>query len=117
MHHSARRPSLPPGAAGIHSVLQGLICQYVHSSVGNHSLFFFPQGHLLSCTVHCLLWLQNMRQAAKRNVDDSDDDEDDNDEEEEGYQSELQTILESMTRRMIKCEMEDFELVSITDDV
>ncbi|XP_008317251.1 Fanconi anemia group I protein isoform X2 [Cynoglossus semilaevis] len=69
-----------------------------------------PLGHLLSCTVHCLLWLQNMRQAAKRNVDDSDDDEDDNDEEEEGYQSELQTILESMTRRMIKCEMEDFEL-------
>uniref|UniRef100_A0A4W6EFY2 FA complementation group I n=1 Tax=Lates calcarifer TaxID=8187 RepID=A0A4W6EFY2_LATCA len=31
-------------------------------------------------------------------------------EEEEGYQSELQTILESMTRRMIKCELEDFEL-------
>uniref|UniRef100_A0A3B4YFJ0 FA complementation group I n=1 Tax=Seriola lalandi dorsalis TaxID=1841481 RepID=A0A3B4YFJ0_SERLL len=31
-------------------------------------------------------------------------------EEEEGYQSELQTILESMTRRMIKSEMEDFEL-------
>lgn len=58
-----------------------------------------------------------MRQAAKRNIDGSDDDEDDNDEEEEGYQSELQTILESMTRRMIKCEMEDFELVSITDDV
>uniref|UniRef100_A0A671YDN1 FA complementation group I n=1 Tax=Sparus aurata TaxID=8175 RepID=A0A671YDN1_SPAAU len=31
-------------------------------------------------------------------------------EEEEGYQSELQTILESMTRRMIKSELEDFEL-------
>uniref|UniRef100_A0A668AJ14 FA complementation group I n=1 Tax=Myripristis murdjan TaxID=586833 RepID=A0A668AJ14_9TELE len=36
--------------------------------------------------------------------------DDDQDEEEEGYQSELQTILESMTRRMIKSELEDFEL-------
>ncbi|XP_042351654.1 Fanconi anemia group I protein [Plectropomus leopardus] len=63
-----------------------------------------PLAHLLSCTVHCLLWLQNMRRSA--NADDSDDEE----EEEEGYQSELQTILESMTRRMIKSELEDFEL-------
>uniref|UniRef100_A0AAQ5X624 FA complementation group I n=1 Tax=Amphiprion ocellaris TaxID=80972 RepID=A0AAQ5X624_AMPOC len=31
-------------------------------------------------------------------------------EEEEGYQSDLQAILESMTRRMIKSELEDFEL-------
>lgn len=60
----------------------------------------------MSCTVHCLLWLQNMRRSA-------DSDDDDDDEEEEGYQSELQTILESMTRRMIKSELEDFELVQI----
>uniref|UniRef100_A0A671Y735 FA complementation group I n=1 Tax=Sparus aurata TaxID=8175 RepID=A0A671Y735_SPAAU len=39
-----------------------------------------------------------------------DDDEGEEEEEEEGYQSELQTILESMTRRMIKSELEDFEL-------
>lgn len=64
-------------------------------------LFSVFKAHLLSCTVHCLLWLQNMRRSA-----DGDDDE-----EEEGYQSELQTILESMTRRMIKSELEDFELV------
>ncbi|KAG7238146.1 hypothetical protein INR49_030209 [Caranx melampygus] len=65
-----------------------------------------PLAHLVSCTVHCLLWLQNMRRSANRGTDDSEGEE----EEEEGYQSELQTILESMTRRMIKCEMEDFEL-------
>uniref|UniRef100_A0A3Q3XBG5 Uncharacterized protein n=1 Tax=Mola mola TaxID=94237 RepID=A0A3Q3XBG5_MOLML len=59
---------------------------------------------LYCCTVHCLLWLQNTQHSA--NADDSDNDE----EEEEGYQSELQTILESMTRRMIKSELEDFEL-------
>lgn len=51
-----------------------------------------------------------MRRSANPNADDSDEDEE---EEEEGYQSELQTILESMTRRMIKCELEDFELVCI----
>ncbi len=65
----------------------------------------------MSCTVHCLLWLQNTRRSANANADDSDDDDDD--EEEEGYQSELQTMLESMTRRMIKSELEDFELVCI----
>uniref|UniRef100_A0A3B4Z0C0 FA complementation group I n=1 Tax=Seriola lalandi dorsalis TaxID=1841481 RepID=A0A3B4Z0C0_SERLL len=66
-----------------------------------------PLAHLVSCTIHCLLWLQNMRRSANPSTDDSNDDEE---EEEEGYQSELQTILESMTRRMIKSEMEDFEL-------
>ncbi|XP_061773524.1 Fanconi anemia group I protein isoform X2 [Nerophis ophidion] len=65
-----------------------------------------PLGHLMSCTVHCLLWLKNMR----RSTNTDDDDDDDEDEDEEGYQSELQTILESMTKRMIKSEMEDFEL-------
>lgn len=64
------------------------------------------QAHLVSCTVHCLTWLQNTHQTANLNADDSDDEEND-----EGYKSELQTILESMTRRMIKCELEDFELV------
>uniref|UniRef100_A0A8C5DPJ8 FA complementation group I n=1 Tax=Gouania willdenowi TaxID=441366 RepID=A0A8C5DPJ8_GOUWI len=65
-----------------------------------------PLAHLLSCTVHCLLWLQSMRHSANHRAGDSDDDDD----EEEGYQSDLQTILESVTRRMIKSELEDFEL-------
>lgn len=69
-------------------------------------LFVPSKAHLLSCTIHCLLGLQNMHKAACNNGDADDDDE-----EEEGYQSEIQTILESMTRRMIKCELEDFELV------
>uniref|UniRef100_A0A3Q1CR83 FA complementation group I n=1 Tax=Amphiprion ocellaris TaxID=80972 RepID=A0A3Q1CR83_AMPOC len=66
-----------------------------------------PLAHLVSCTVHCLMWLQNMRQSAQRNADNSDEEDE---EEEEGYQSDLQAILESMTRRMIKSELEDFEL-------
>lgn len=60
----------------------------------------------MSCTVHCLMWLQNAQRAANLNADDSDEEE-----EEEGYRAELQAMLESMTRRMIKCELEDFELV------
>ncbi|XP_054633293.1 Fanconi anemia group I protein isoform X2 [Dunckerocampus dactyliophorus] len=71
-----------------------------------------PLAHLVSCTVHCLLWLKNMRHSTRTNGEDSDEDED---EDEEGYQSELQTILESMTKRMIKCEMEDFELDKSAD--
>ncbi|KAM3870643.1 Fanconi anemia group I protein [Diretmus argenteus] len=66
-----------------------------------------PLAHLMSCTIHCLLWLQSIRLSAHPNASESDDDEQD---EEEGYQSELQTILESITRRMIKSELEDFEL-------
>ncbi|KAM9572142.1 Fanconi anemia group I protein isoform 2-T3 [Salvelinus alpinus] len=67
-----------------------------------------PLAHLLSCTVHCLLWYQGMRRSARPNAGGSDDDDDD--EEEGGFQDELQSILESITRRMIKCELEDFEL-------
>lgn len=71
---------------------------------------FVPfQAHLLSCTVHCLLWLQNS-QSANTNADDGEEEE-----EGEGYQCEIQAVLESMTRRMIKCELEDFELVCIRE--
>ncbi|CAJ1057263.1 Fanconi anemia group I protein [Xyrichtys novacula] len=77
------------------------------TALGNQVYLQEPLAHLVSCTVHCLLWLQGMRRSAHPNTDDSDNDDE---EEEEGYQSELQTILENMTRRMIKCELEDFEL-------
>ncbi|XP_056272645.1 Fanconi anemia group I protein isoform X2 [Pseudoliparis swirei] len=76
------------------------------TALGDQVYLQEPLAHLLSCTVHCLLWLQNMQRSANLNTDDSDEEEDEG----EGYQSELQTILESMTRRMIKSELEDFEL-------
>lgn len=57
--------------------------------------------------MHCLLWLQKLHQSASFNAEGSDDEG-----EEGGYQSELQMIFESMTGRMIKSEMEDFELVN-----
>ncbi|KAM6961339.1 Fanconi anemia group I protein [Aplochiton taeniatus] len=69
-----------------------------------------PLAHLLSCIVHCLLWLRSKRQSGRRDADESDDEESDGSEEEGGYQAELQAILESMTKRMVKSELEDFEL-------
>lgn len=65
---------------------------------------------MLSCTVHCLLWYQGL-QARRRVGGDEEDDEEEDDDEDGGFEAELQTMLESMTRRMVKSELEDFELV------
>ncbi|KAK2834377.1 hypothetical protein Q7C36_015078 [Tachysurus vachellii] len=73
------------------------------SAQGDQVFLQEPLAHLLSCTVHCLLWYKSVR-------DPSRDESDDEGEDEEGFQDELHVILESITRRMIKCELEDFEL-------
>ncbi|KAI1904108.1 hypothetical protein AGOR_G00002290 [Albula goreensis] len=70
-----------------------------------------PLAQLLSCTVHCLLWYQDLRQSEQSAADEDDDDGDD----EGGFQEELQTVLESITRRMMKSELEDFELDKSAD--
>ncbi|KAF4094918.1 Fanconi anemia group I protein isoform X3 [Onychostoma macrolepis] len=76
------------------------------SAHGDQVFIQEPLAHLLCCTVHCLLWNQNIRSGGNVSDDDDDDDED----EEGGVQSELHAILESITKRMIKSELEDFEL-------
>lgn len=109
MHHSSWRPGLPSGAIGTTlTSLHHYNFWFWHVGVCHAGLRwnFLLQGHLLSCTLHCLLWLQKIPQSASFNADDSDDEG-----EEGGCQSELQMIFESMTRRMIKSELEDFELV------
>ncbi|XP_076122446.1 Fanconi anemia group I protein [Alosa pseudoharengus] len=77
------------------------------SAQGDQVFLQEPLAHLLSCTVHCLLWHQGL-QARKPLIEDEEEDDDDDDE--GGFQAELQTMLESMTRRMVKSELEDFEL-------
>ncbi|KAK1788907.1 hypothetical protein P4O66_015815, partial [Electrophorus voltai] len=72
------------------------------SAQGDQVFLQEPLAHLLSCTVHCLLWCQSAREPAGGASDDEDD--------EEGFQDELCAVLESITRRMIKSELEDFEL-------
>ncbi|KAF7702205.1 Fanconi anemia group I protein isoform X2 [Silurus meridionalis] len=73
------------------------------SAQGDQIFLQEPLAHLLSCTIHCLLWYQSVQDPCGGESGDEEEDE-------EGFQDELHTILESVTRRMIKCELEDFEL-------
>ncbi|TSK45830.1 Fanconi anemia group I protein [Bagarius yarrelli] len=73
------------------------------SAQGDQIFLQEPLAHLLSCTIHCLLWYQSVQ-------DPSSNESDDEEEDEEGFQDELHAIMESVTRRMIKSELEDFEL-------
>ncbi|KAJ8393160.1 hypothetical protein AAFF_G00068430 [Aldrovandia affinis] len=65
-----------------------------------------PLGQLMSCTVHCLLWQQEVRQHDQPVADEDED---------EGGEEELQAMLQSITRRMMKSELEDFELDKSAD--
>lgn len=66
-----------------------------------------PLDHLLSCIQHCLAWYKSkvipLQQGEER------------EEEEEGLYHELDDMLESITIRMIKSELEDFELDKSAD--
>ncbi|XP_060116244.1 Fanconi anemia group I protein isoform X1 [Heteronotia binoei] len=69
-----------------------------------------PLVHLLCCIQHCLSWYKNtsvLRQQA--------DEEEEDNEEEVGFHQELGEMLVSITRRMIKSELEDFELDKSAD--
>lgn len=66
---------------------------------------FLLQGHLLSCIQHCLAWYKS------RVVPLQQGDEGEEEQEEEELYHELDDMLESITIRMIKSELEDFELV------
>ncbi|KAH0620036.1 hypothetical protein JD844_014548 [Phrynosoma platyrhinos] len=71
-----------------------------------------PLAHLLCCIQHCLAWYKNTLTLNQRMDEDEDEDDDDND---KSFQKELDEILESITRRMIKSELEDFELDKSAD--
>ncbi|KAL1774297.1 Fanconi anemia group I protein [Sigmodon hispidus] len=65
-----------------------------------------PLDHLLSCIQHCLAWYKSRVIPLQQG---------DEDEEEEGLYHELDDMLESITLRMIKSELEDFELDKSAD--
>nr|XP_038956966.1 Fanconi anemia group I protein isoform X3 [Rattus norvegicus] len=69
----------------------------------------FSQGHLLSCIQHCLAWYKS------RVVPLQQGDEGEEEQEEEELYHELDDMLESITIRMIKSELEDFELDKSAD--
>nr|XP_054497878.1 Fanconi anemia group I protein isoform X2 [Agelaius phoeniceus] len=69
-----------------------------------------PLAHLLCCIQHCLAWYKSTVRLCQGA-------EDDEEEEEEGvgFQQNFEEMLESVTRRMIKSELEDFELDKSAD--
>ncbi|NWY04297.1 FANCI protein, partial [Nothoprocta ornata] len=67
-----------------------------------------PLAHLLSCIQHCLAWYKStvhLHQGV----------EDDDEEENVGFQQSFEDMLDSVTRRMIKSELEDLELDKSAD--
>ena len=65
----------------------------------------FLQAHLLCCIQHCLAWYKSTVHLCQGA-------EDDDEEEDVGFEQNFEEMLESVTRRMIKSELEDFELVN-----
>uniref|UniRef100_A0A8B9P5M1 FA complementation group I n=1 Tax=Apteryx owenii TaxID=8824 RepID=A0A8B9P5M1_APTOW len=69
-----------------------------------------PLAHLLSCIQHCLAWYKNTVHL-HQGVEDEEEEE----EEDVGFQQNFEEMLDSVTRRMIKSELEDFELDKSAD--
>ncbi|XP_062486478.1 Fanconi anemia group I protein [Pezoporus occidentalis] len=67
-----------------------------------------PLAHLLCCIQHCLAWYNSTVHLCQRA-------EDDEEEEDVGFEQNFEEMLESVTRRMIKSELEDFELDKSAD--
>ncbi|XP_057280251.1 Fanconi anemia group I protein [Pezoporus wallicus] len=67
-----------------------------------------PLAHLLCCIQHCLAWYNSTMHLCQRA-------EDDEEEEDVGFEQNFEEMLESVTRRMIKSELEDFELDKSAD--
>uniref|UniRef100_A0A7N5KJJ3 FA complementation group I n=1 Tax=Ailuropoda melanoleuca TaxID=9646 RepID=A0A7N5KJJ3_AILME len=63
-----------------------------------------PLDHLLCCVQHCLVWCKSRVMPLQQE-----------EEEEEEFYQDLEEMLESVTSRMIKSELEDFELDKSAD--
>ncbi|XP_019388724.1 PREDICTED: Fanconi anemia group I protein [Crocodylus porosus] len=71
-----------------------------------------PLAHLLSCIQHCLAWYKSTMHMCPGPVEEDDEEEE---EDSAGFLENLEEILDSITRRMIKSELEDFELDKSAD--
>uniref|UniRef100_A0A8C4XLG6 FA complementation group I n=1 Tax=Falco tinnunculus TaxID=100819 RepID=A0A8C4XLG6_FALTI len=68
-----------------------------------------PLAHLLCCIQHCLAWYKSTVHLCQGAEDDEEEKED------VGFEQNFEDMLESVTRRMIKSELEDFELDKSAD--
>ncbi|KAM7102062.1 Fanconi anemia group I protein isoform 1-T1 [Ciconia maguari] len=69
-----------------------------------------PLAHLLCCIQHCLAWYKSTVHLCQGAEDDDEEEEED-----VGFEQNFEEMLESVTRRMIKSELEDFELDKSAD--
>ncbi|NXK25875.1 FANCI protein, partial [Arenaria interpres] len=69
-----------------------------------------PLAHLLCCIQHCLAWYKSTVRLCQGAEDDDEEEEED-----VGFEQSFEEMLESVTRRMIKSELEDFELDKSAD--
>ncbi|KAM6352218.1 Fanconi anemia group I protein [Alca torda] len=69
-----------------------------------------PLAHLLCCIQHCLAWYKSTVRLCQGAEDDEEEEEED-----VGFEQSFEEMLESVTRRMIKSELEDFELDKSAD--
>uniref|UniRef100_A0A8D0H2M9 FA complementation group I n=1 Tax=Sphenodon punctatus TaxID=8508 RepID=A0A8D0H2M9_SPHPU len=69
-----------------------------------------PLAHLLCCIQHCLAWYKNTVHLRQRAEEEEEEEKEDG-----GFQQDFDEMLESITRRMIKSELEDFELDKSAD--
>ncbi|XP_030045550.1 Fanconi anemia group I protein [Microcaecilia unicolor] len=79
------------------------------SAQGDQVFLQEPLAHLLCCVQLCLIWCRNSIQQPSENEEDEDEDD------EMGSQQDLEEMMDSITRRMIKSELEDFELDKSAD--
>ncbi|XP_051837044.1 Fanconi anemia group I protein [Antechinus flavipes] len=87
-----------------HDLLPPLKLEACILAQGDQIFLQEPLAHLLCCIQHCLAWYRNKVMP-----------EEEEEEEEEGFQQDLEDMLESITLRMIKSELEDFELDKSAD--
>uniref|UniRef100_A0A4X2KHM0 FA complementation group I n=1 Tax=Vombatus ursinus TaxID=29139 RepID=A0A4X2KHM0_VOMUR len=88
-----------------HDLLPPLKLEACILAQGDQIFLQEPLAHLLCCIQHCLAWYRNKVMPL----------EEEEEEEEEGFQQDLEDMLESITNRMIKSELEDFELDKSAD--
>ncbi|XP_006885289.1 PREDICTED: Fanconi anemia group I protein [Elephantulus edwardii] len=73
---------------------------------GDQTFVQEPLARLLCCIQHCLAWYKSKVMPLQHEEED---------EEEEGFYQDLDDMLESITKRMVKSELEDFELDKSSD--
>ncbi|XP_074174446.1 Fanconi anemia group I protein isoform X2 [Rhinolophus sinicus] len=85
-------------------VLPPLKLEACISTKGDQISLQEPLDHLLCCVQHCLAWYKTSVLPLQQE-----------EEEEEGFYQDLDDMMESITSRMIKSELEDFELDKSAD--